>query len=223
MELRDYPDREMLAMGLADDLASALKSCLLTHDRASFCVSGGSSPGETFTILSGVELEWARVRVFLNDERWVPEGHERSNTTLLKSTLLTDRAAGAVHVPMVNGAATPEAGIPDLAPGFEEGLPISVLLLGMGGDMHTASLIPGGEGLAAAMAPDAPILVPIRAPSVPEPRVTLSRRVLEDAMETHVLIVGDDKRAALERAQGLDPMEAPIAAFLRDATVHWAP
>ena len=223
MELKTYPDREMLAMGLADELASALKNCLLVHERASFCVPGGSSPGETFSTLSGVDLDWGRVHVFLNDERWVPEDHARSNTALLKRTLLTDRAAAAVHVPLVNDAETPEAGIPDLAPAFEAELPISLLLLGMGEDMHTASLFPGADRLADAMADDAPILMAMRAEGAGEPRVTLTRRVLAGAMETHVLIMGDVKREALERARKRDPLTAPIAAFLRDATVHWAP
>ncbi|GIT92357.1 6-phosphogluconolactonase [Jannaschia pagri] len=222
MDLIEYPDREMLAMSLADRLASALKNCLMVHDHASFCVPGGTSPGETFAALSGVDLDWARVHVFLNDERWVPEGHERSNTSLLKRTLLTDRAARAVHVPLVNGAATPEEGIPDLSGAFATEFPISLLLLGMGADMHTASLFPGADRLAEAMAPDAPTLVPMRADGAGEPRVTLSRPALATAMETHVLIMGDEKRAVLDKARTMDPMAAPIAAFLKDATVHWA-
>lgn len=223
MDFRSYADREMLAMGLADTLAGALKTALSVNDRASLCVPGGTSPGETFATLSGVDLDWGRVRVFLNDERWVPEGHTRSNTTLLKTTLLTDKAARATLVPMVNDAETPEAGIPALEDGFAPELPISVLLLGMGGDMHTASLFPGADKLDLAMSADAPVLVPMRADGAGEPRVTLSRQVLADAMETHVLIMGDEKRAVLERARHLDPMEAPIAAFLKDAVVHWAP
>lgn len=223
MELVEYPDREMQAMGLADALASALKSCLLTHDTASFCVPGGGTPGETFATLSGVDLEWNRVRVFLGDERWVPESDERSNTRLLRRTLLVGPAEKATLMPMISDAPTPEAGAEGLIPALNEALPISVLLLGMGDDMHTASLLPDGDRLAEAMAEDAPVLVAMRAPSVPEPRITLSRRVLADAMETHVLIAGDEKRAVLEEAQRRDPMEAPIAAFLRDATVHWAP
>ena len=223
MEWRAYPDREALAMGLADDLASALKTCLMANDAVTFCVPGGSSPGETFMTLSGADLEWSRVSVILGDERWVPEGHPRSNTTLIRRTLLTDRAAAARLVPMIADAATPEAGIPDLLPAVEAALPIAVLLLGMGADMHTASLLPDGDALAEAMAGDAPPLVAMRAPSVEDARITLSRRVLADAMSTHVLVTGEDKRAVLERAQRLDPMEAPIAAFLREATVHWAP
>ena len=223
MELITYPDREMLAMGLADRLVSCLRTALQANDRASLCVPGGTSPDETFRTLSGVALDWKSVDVFLNDERWVREGSDRSNTALLRRTLLTDRAAAATLVPMVNAAAAPEDGIEDLVPALEDALPISTLLLGMGEDMHTASLFPGADRLAEAMAEDAPILMPMRVEGAGEPRVTLSRRVLADAMETHVLIMGDAKRTALERAQGLDPMQAPIAAFLRDAFVHWAP
>ena len=223
MEIVEYADSEMLAMGLADKLAASLRNCLMVHDHASFCVPGGQTPRETFSILAGNALDWSRIHIFLGDERWVPTDHERSNTRLLRETLLTGPAASARLVPMVTADATPEEGIDDLLHGFQGELPISVLLLGMGDDMHTASLLPDSPDLSAALAPDAPILVPVRARSQPEARVTLSARVLRDAMETHVLILGDEKRDVLEGAEGRDPAEAPIAAFLRDATVHWAP
>ena len=93
----------------------------------------------------------------------------------------------------------------------------------MGTDGHTASLFPNGDRLAEAMAEDAPILMAMRTADQPEPRITLTRRVLADAMETHLLVMGDEKRAVLDRARRADPMEMPIAAFLRDADVHWAP
>ena len=68
----------------------------------------------------------------------------------------------------------------------------------------------------------APILVPITAPSAPEPRVTVSARVLNGALSKHVVITGADKRAALETARHLKPSEAPIAAILQGAVIHWA-
>jgi 6-phosphogluconolactonase len=101
-------------------------------------------------------------------------------------------------------------------------LPLSVVLLGMGGDMHTASLFPGADRLAEALAPDAPPVMAMRAPGAPEPRVTLTAPVLDGAMSKHVVITGAEKRAALERAAQLSPMEAPIRAVWSDLTVHWA-
>ena len=138
--------------------------------------------------------------VFLSDERWVAEDDPRSNTALIRSRLLQGRAAAATHVPLRADTPAPEAALPDLIAGIEAHLPISVLLLGMGADMHTASLFPGGDGLEAGLAPRAPALVATRAPGADAARVTLSARVLQGAMHTHVVITGADKRAALERA-----------------------
>lgn len=109
-----------------------------------------------------------------------------------------------------------------LADGLRPHLPISVLLLGMGTDMHTASLFPGADRLEEALAPTAPILLPMRAEAAGEPRITLTAPVLRGAFNIHILITGAEKRAALERAMTLSPMEAPVRAVLDNATVHWA-
>lgn len=222
MKLETYPDRDMMMMQLANRLAGDLKNCLLQHPWASFSVPGGTTPGPIFDALSAAALDWERVHIFLNDERWVPETSDRSNTKLLRERLLTDRAAVAKLIPLRADTETPEEGIPQLLEQLEKELPISVLLLGMGADMHTASIFPGADRLEEALAPNAPLLVPMRAPGAPEPRVTLPAHVLAGAMTTHVVITGQEKREALERAQSLQPGEAPIAAVLKNATVHWA-
>lgn len=222
MEFVEYPDRELMMVSVADVLASALGAALRVQDRVSFCVPGGSTPGTVFDVLSGVGLDWDRVTVFPGDERWVPETDERSNARLVRRRLMTGHAAAAGFLPLYADTPEPEAALDALAGAIAPHLPISVLLLGMGADMHTASLFPGADRLAEALAPDAPILMALRAPGVPEPRVTLSARVLADAMACHILITGPEKRAALERAEGLPPEEAPVRVVLGNATVHWA-
>lgn len=223
MNFMEYPDSELMMFDLADQLASGLAAALRQNDRASFCVPGGTTPGPVFDVISGVKLDWDRVTVFLNDERWVPEDHERSNGRLIRQRLLVGRAAAATYLPLYAGTPEPEEAIDALIAAVEPNLPISVLLLGMGTDMHTASLFPGGDRLAEALADDAPTLLPMRAPGAGEPRVTLSARVLAEAMNCHVVIAGKEKREALERAQHLPEEEAPVRAVLADATVHWAP
>jgi 6-phosphogluconolactonase len=95
------------------------------------------------------------------------------------------------------------------------------MLLGMGADMHTASIFPGADQLDLALNGD-DRLVAMRAPGAPEPRITLSAKVLKSAMSRHIVIIGAEKREALERARHLTPEEAPVAAVLNGATVHWA-
>ena len=221
MDLIEYPDAEMMMMRLADLLASQIKQALLTHDRASLAVPGGTTPGPIFDTLCAVDLDWSRVDVLLTDERWVPESSDRSNTALLRRRLLVNRAAAAQLIPLYADAPAPEDRLADLTAGLAAALPLSVVLLGMGADMHTASLFPGADQLELALTGDAP-LVAMRAPGAPEPRITLSAAVLNAAMARHIVIVGAEKRAALDQAQGLDPQDAPVAAVLKDTTVHWA-
>ncbi|MBK44696.1 MAG: 6-phosphogluconolactonase [Roseovarius sp.] len=223
MTLTEYPDAELLALGLADTLASELRMVLPHKERALFVVPGGTTPGPVFDALCDADLDWDRVDILLSDERWRPEVHVRSNTRLIRERLLTGRAAAARYLPLYARAETPEPVLAEIEANIAPALPIDICLLGMGADMHTASLIPGAEGLEAALDPHAPILVPIRAKGEEEARVTLSARVLAGAVCTHLMITGARKRTALERARHLRPLEAPVAAVLGNATVHWAP
>ena len=222
MELHEYPDREMLMLRLAQRIASELGESLRGQGRATLSVPGGTTPGPVFDTLSGADLDWANVAVVLNDERWVPEDSPRSNTRLLRERLLVGRAAAASLLPLRMDAPTPEDGLEGLSAGLAPHLPISVLLLGMGEDMHTASLFPGADNLENALRRDAPPLMAMRAEAAGEPRITLTAPVLQSALRVHVLITGAAKRDALERAVKLDPREAPIACVLDQAQVHWA-
>jgi len=218
----EYPDRELMMLALAGKITSELGAALRSNESASLCVPGGTTPGPIFDVLAEQDLDWGRVAVFLNDERWVPESSPRSNTALLRARLLTGKAAAANLVPLYAEADRPEDALETLSKGLAPHLPISVLLLGMGADMHTASLFPGADLLEQALSDDAPILLPMRADGAGEPRITLSAPALKGAMSTHIVITGTQKREALERATQLSPQEAPVRAVLSNAVVHWA-
>ncbi len=221
MEFVEYADAEMMMIDLADRIASELRAAIAAEGRASLAVPGGTTPGPIFDTLSGISLDWDKVHVLLTDERWVPESSERSNTGLLKRRLLTGQAAAAHYLPLYADAPEPEDKLSKLEQSLAPHLPLSVVLLGMGADMHTASIFPGADRLEDALHGPS-TLVPMRAPGAPEPRITLSARVLKAAMHRHIVITGAEKRAAIEKAQSLSADVAPVAAVLKGATVHWA-
>ncbi|WP_425098514.1 6-phosphogluconolactonase [Tropicibacter sp. S64] len=221
-EFIGYQDREELIVALAQRLTGDLVAALRHNDRVAFAVPGGTSPGPVFDDLCAARLDWDRVDVLLTDERWVPEDHERSNTRLLRERLLVERAAAAGYLPLYAPYPEPEGALEALAEPIAANMPLAVVLLGMGADLHTASLFPGADRLEEALRPDAPVLLPMRAPGAPEPRITLTAEVLNGALAKHVLIFGAEKRAALDSAKGKPALEAPINAVLSGAVVHWA-
>ena len=223
MQFIEYADREMAAMGLADRLSGSLRKHLMNRDSVSFAVPGGTTPAPVFDSLSAADLAWDRVTVMLTDERWVPAGSDRSNASLIQAHLLQSRAARAGFIPFYQEGLAVEIAAGQLSKELAAHLPLSIVLLGMGADMHTTSLFPGAKGLALALAPDAPAVCAIETESQPEPRVTLSARVLNAAIEKHLVIFGEDKREAFEASAGLDPTVAPINAVIEGGFVHWAP
>jgi len=224
MKLIEFADREMMMMDLANVLAGELARMLMHAERASIAVPGGATPAPIFDTLSAADLDWSRVDVLLTDERWVPEDHRRSNTRLLRRHLLVNRAAAARLIPLYGGTEVPEESVATLADGVRAALPLSVVLLGMGVDMHTASLFAGADKLEAALSPKAPPLLTMRPREANNPRVTLTAPVINGAMSKHLVITGADKKAALEQAQKeRDVLKAPVKAILSDTTVYWAP
>lgn len=217
--------REQLARQLAEAVAEALRADLATRERALLVLSGGSTPVPFFQALAAMELPWARIEVTLADERWVTEDADDSNARLVREHLLQGPAAAATFVPLTSATETPEQGVEEVAARLA-GLawPATAVVLGMGGDGHTASLFPDSQELALALTTEEP-LVAVRTPSQPQARITLSAEWLHRARRHFLHITGGDKRDVLARAlSGDDVRELPIRAFLAcPAAIYWAP
>ena len=223
---QDYPDRDTLDRSLAELVADQLRAAHASKGRATLAVPGGATPGPFLRELSKIDLAWEDVQVLLTDERHVPEASERSNTRLIRETLLQNAAARAHLIHYHAGASGLEPVLEIARERVAAALPIDVAVIGMGTDMHTASLFPGPPELAAALAADAPDLLVTHPPGAPEARLTLTPRVLRAASVIHVLSTGAEKQAALRAALEDGPVtDAPIRAVLTapvPVTVHYA-
>ena len=215
--MRAFPTPEALAEALAASVADTLRGELTRRGAATLAVSGGSTPVRFLEALARQRMDWAHVTITLVDERWVDETSPRSNAALVRAHLLRDQAAAARFVPLYTGAPAPENAA-TLAPP----LPLTVAVLGMGADGHTASFFPGGDHLDAALDPaGTTTLLPMRAPGASEPRMTLTLPVLAGARRLILHIEGAAKRALLERAHGL-PINAVLTAR-PDIEIFWSP
>ena len=226
--LIDADDAQALAERLAADVAGRLRDAIAARGTASLVVSGGSTPRPFLEALARASLDWSRVLVTLADERWVAVDHPDSNAALVRRTLLTGEAGKARLIELTTAAATPEEGLDAVAARLAEvPRPFDVVVLGMGGDGHTASLFPDAPELEHAMTTtDSPVAA-AHPPSVTQARVTLTRAALVDSAARLLHVTGRDKRDVLERALADEPRLAPIARVLDErpdgVTIYWAP
>lgn len=227
MTVRTYESRIEQAAGLARACVMQLSQTILAKGVATLAVPGGTTPAPFLEALSGEAVDWSAVRVMPTDERLVPDTSERSNARLIKAHLMQGEAASAQFVPLTpeDMGQSAEASAEEVAATILDVLPLDICVLGMGADMHTASLFPDGDRLADAMAFDAPTVLSMRTPAAPEPRLTLTASVLTTATHLHILITGEAKLDALNAAARTPAMEAPVRVILdapAGVTVHYA-
>jgi 6-phosphogluconolactonase len=219
-----------LAAGLADKVADTLSAAVAARGSASFAVSGGSTPKAFFEALSSRDIDWGKVTITLVDERFVPEDNPRSNHKLVKENLLKNKAAAANFLPLYQEAADAEKSAvigTEATKGIDN--PFDIVILGMGGDGHTASFFPGGNNLEKAIDPKTPRgIITMEAEGAGEPRLTFTFASLQDARLLVLHIEGAGKKDVLAKAESDGPeTEMPIRAILRRAAspleIYWAP
>ncbi len=208
VELAVVHDAEAAAALAAAELVRAARAGL--H----IALSGGSTPRRAYELAAAAEPDWSHATVWWSDERAVPPDDRRSNYLLAEEALLSRlcRPPAAVHrIRGELGAAAAAAELDAALQGVELGL----VLLGLGGDGHTASLFPGKasvverERLAIAAEPGLEPWVE---------RVTLTVPAHCAARRVVFLTLGAAKAEAALRAFGGPPDPATPASLVRSRT-----
>ena len=230
INFKEFPDRISLTVDLAEQIGKLLTAGITDNGQASLAVSGGSTPVELFERLSGMNLSWQDVVITLVDERWVEPTKDDSNEHLVRTHLLKNRAVAASFIGMKNSAATAGMGETECEEQLQKvPRPFDVLILGMGGDGHTASLFPGAEKLNAATDMESGQTCMGIAPlTAPHERMTLTLPAILDSRQIFLHITGREKYDVLQEALADGPTVAmPIRFILRRQTtpvsVFWAP
>jgi 6-phosphogluconolactonase len=227
----EFADPRSLARSLAAAVADDLRSALTVRGAALLALPGGATPRLFLRELATQPLAWNHVTVTLTDERWLPPEAARSNAHLLRENLFIGVAATARFVPLYAATPTPEDALVKISSDIAAlPLPFDAIVLGMGADGHCASLFAGADRLREALRPDGTARVlPMRAPGMAEPRMTLTLAALLNTRALYLHIEGAAKRHTLAAAQRGDApfADAPIRAVLARARVapcvFWCP
>jgi 6-phosphogluconolactonase len=216
---------------LAGAAAQRLVHRVARDDRAAVCLTGGSSPQALYRLLATAQwrgkVPWPRVHWFMGDDRFVPQSDPLSNMGAARHAFLDQTAPPQNVHPIAT-----DAGDPDKAARlYEDQLKkfygadrldparplFDLVLMGLGGDGHTASLFPHAPALDEKERWAVGVAKAGIAPYVP--RVTLTFPALGSTREMLFLVDGADKRAILGRV--LSGEDFPARRARSDGELIW--
>ena len=228
MNFHEFSSQQELDAILSQSIAEQLKQDIDEYGVASMAVSGGSTPKGLFSLLSQIELPWNKVIVTLVDERWVSADHNDSNEKLVRSLLLQNRAVGAQFLGLKNNGLTAQQGVDALDVALKQ-LPakFSVVVLGMGGDGHTASFFPQSPQLMSAVDMNTALSCCATEPvTAPHERMTLTLPRILATRSLCLHFTGEQKKQIFDQACVAGPLaEYPVRSVIEqsviDLDVYW--
>jgi 6-phosphogluconolactonase len=222
-------DAAALAAEVARLVATAVRQGIERRGRATLVLSGGSTPEIYLPRVAELDLPWERVSITLTDERWVDETSPHSNAAAIRRLLLAHPGPSrARFIALQNPAATARAGIVAARAALPPAdVPYDLVLLGMGGDGHFASIFPFAPRTASLLAlHNEERLAAVPAPATALPaveRITMTLAELRRSERLVLVIQSADKRRALADAYAAgDPLAKPVVA-LGNVDVLWSP
>jgi 6-phosphogluconolactonase len=192
-------------------------------------LSGGSTPKEFYRLLSDDALRsripWQRLEFFWGDERCVPRDNADNNFHMVHDMLLTRVPVPREHIHPIPVDGTPD----DCARRYEHELKrcygsdaldmarplFDIMLLGLGSDGHTCSLLPGQPVLDERERWVAPVPT-----GREEPRITLTYPAVGSSGSLAFLVAGSDKSGALKAVRAGNT-SLPAARIQTDGDVMW--
>lgn len=209
-------DAEDLAHRAADLFIWTAREAIEARGRFYAALSGGHTPKRSFEVLAANPaaraLPWEKMDLFWVDERYVPTDSPDSNYRLVAETLLKK-----VPIPPDNVHRIPTEceDIQAAARAYEETIrdvfalrgrqapQFDLIVLGMGADGHTGSLLP--NSYAPFDTDDLACVVYVKGATLN--RITLTHPVMQAARHLAVLVSGDGKAQTLKKVLRSEPDE----------------
>ncbi|NET24027.1 6-phosphogluconolactonase [Okeania sp. SIO1I7] len=216
---------ELIEQSLEICLAK-MQEAISQRGQCTIALAGGNTPRPLYESIATQNLPWDKIHVFWGDERYVAPDHSDSNQRMARQAWLDQVPIPPTNIhPMPTGAGDPEADASSHDAHLREFFQVSpgdfpsfdLILLGMGGDAHTASLFPHTDALQIS---DRLVTVGNKDG---QPRLTFTAPLINQAHCVIFLVAGADKQVALDRvfAEKGDEMKYPSRLIQPKGELHW--
>lgn len=219
-------DKEQLIKQALDICLVKIQEAIAERGQCTIALAGGNTPRPLYESIATQNLPWDKIHVFWGDERYVAPDHPDSNQRMARQAWLDLVPIPATNVhPMETGAGNPETDASKHDAHLREFFQVStgefpnfdLILLGMGGDGHTASLFPHTDALKVS---DRLIAVGNKDG---QPRLTFTVPLINQARCVIFLVAGADKQVALDQvfAEKADDMNYPSRLIQPQGELQW--
>ncbi|MEB3341760.1 6-phosphogluconolactonase [Okeania sp.] len=219
-------NKEQLIEEALDICLGKIQQAIAERGQCTIALAGGNTPKPLYKSIATQNLAWDKIHVFWGDERYVAPDHPDSNQKMAREAWLDGVAIPPTNIhPMATGAGDPEIDASNHDAHLREFFQVptgefpslDLILLGMGGDGHTASLFPYTNALKVS---DRLISVGNKDG---QPRLTFTVPLINQARCVIFLVAGADKQAALDQvfAEKADDMNYPSRLIQPQGELQW--
>lgn len=217
--LISFSSREEAFDSLAQRISALINKAQETKGNATVLLSGGGTPMPVYEKLSDSSLDFSKIKFGLVDDRFVPVNDPASNEGVIRNIFK--------HQPdfslesMVPNPDDYEQSIAQCHQTYQEFVHGDIILLGMGGDGHFASLFPNDEPSEKGLSATECGCLGTNAPSHPTKRISTNLAFINSIEHRILLITGTDKLDKLKAS----PVERTPISYLVDALteIYYAP
>lgn len=229
-EVHIYPDQQQLNHAVAGAIVDCAARDVANAGHFNVALAGGQTPREIYQLLAAPDyrarIPWSGVQVYFGDERCVPPTHSDSNFRMANDALIEKVAIAPNQVHRLEGDASD---LDAAAMRYEallraqlesvNGWPqFDLVLLGVGGDGHIASLFPDTSILDEINRAVACVHVQ----KLNSQRLSLTYPVINNARRIFIIAAGSAKADILAYVLGKNSdMRYPVQRVKPRGELHW--
>jgi 6-phosphogluconolactonase len=196
MNINIFKNSEDVANGFIDWFVPFSQSSQPLH----IALSGGSTPAILFRLFAAQyhdQINWANLHFYWGDERCVPPTDEQSNYKMAKELFMDQVGVPDQNIHRIKGEMVPAEEAVRYAEEIRQWVPTAnglptfdLIMLGMGGDGHTASIFPHQMELLNSKA----LCEVATHPESGQHRVSFTGRLINNANQIAFLVTGESKK-----------------------------
>jgi 6-phosphogluconolactonase len=211
--------REEAFRSLAQRISELIIKAQESKGFAKVLLSGGGTPMPVYEKLSDSSLDFSKIAFGLVDDRFVPVQDPASNEGIIRN--IFKNQADFNLEPMVQNPQDYAQSIAQCHKTYLKFIHGDVILLGMGGDGHFASLFPNDKPSAEGLLAKEYGCLGTNAPSHPTKRISTNLAFIESIEHRILLITGKDK---LDKLKASSTEGTPISYIVDKLTeIYYAP